>query len=713
MSYTILIVEDNRNSIYLLEQLLRDAGHTVWPAVNGEEAVDLIKSRGLPDLVVSDALMPRMDGFELCHILRSDPTTCTVPFVIYTATFTDESDEHFAHDVGADCYLIKPFDPERVVARFEEVIRDVRAKPPRPVRPKGPGAAFFEGHSRRMSMKLETKVDELSATNAALAASESEIRQLNDRLVASIRNLEAEIEERHRTNNQLTLAFQVAHMGSFAFDFDRGISTWSREALDLLDQPPGQRSFNWDLFARRVPPKQRAAAALVFSPDAHDTESHQVEFALECGDGTIRHIIARSQRVAVDEFGENRRIGVLRDISIRRRAEIERAQMERSLRQAQKMEAIGNLAGGIAHDFNNFLAVISASGELLEMDAAENGLPEHWRDGMRDIRQACARAKDLVAQILLFSRNEPSKREPIDLRNVIRDAIGQFNNTVRTNIVVATDLRTKRLAVANIGQINQILLNLCNNAKYAIGNRPGEITIRLSEASFTPAQAQRRPPLNPGDYLLLEVADTGSGMDEDTLQRIFEPFFSTKPPGEGTGLGLAMVHGIVVGHDGAIFADSTPGQGTCISIYIPAARDALAPSAADRGASPLPTGKGERILVVDDEPAVAKVACSLINRLGYRAESMNDARTARDRLLHNPDEFALVVTDYFMPGLTGVDLGKAVWTKYPDLPIIMIVGFGGQMDAGRARAEGFKAFVSKPFTLQSLSDAISLALQPE
>ncbi len=711
MSLTILIVEDNRNSIYLLEQMLLDAGHTVWKAANGREALDAMRIKGLPDLIVSDALMPQMDGFELCHTLRSDPQRCHLPFVIYTATFTDTSDELFAHEVGADCYLIKPFDPEKIVQRLEQVVAEVRAKPPRPVRRPASRENFFEGHSRRMSVKLEAKVDELSATNAALAASESEIRQLNDRLVETIRQLEGEIAERRRAANQLSIAFHVAAMGSFGFDFDRGTSWWTREALDLLGLPKEVKALKWDHFARQIPIAHRAAVAAVFAPDAADPQPREVEFTLETESGEHRHLFARSERVEVGEFGENRRIGVVRDISIRRQAESARLRMENRLRQAQKMEAIGNLAGGIAHDFNNFLAVISATSELLEIDARDSSLSHRWLEGIGDIRKASARAKDLVGQILLFSRNERTKREPLDLRTVIRDAVSQFNNTVPPHIVVATELHTQRLALANLGQLHQIILNLCNNARDAIGAKPGEITLRLTDAPLDAEQARRRPPLTPGDYLLLEVSDSGSGMDEETLQRIFEPFFSTKPAGHGTGLGLAVVHGIVASHDGGIFAESTPGRGTTFSIYLPCASATPTPGAQAPALAGVPTGSGERILVVDDEPAVAKVACSLIGRLGYQVESMNDSRAARDRLIHHPGEFSIVVTDYFMPGLTGADLANAVWAHHPDLPMIMIVGFGGQMDAGRAHAEGFKAFVSKPFTLQTLAEAIHRALQ--
>lgn len=710
MSHTFLIVEDNRNNIYLLEQLLADAGHQVWKATNGLEALDVLRVKGLPDIIVSDALMPQMDGFELCHALRRDPARCHVPFVIYTATFTERSDEQFATDVGADCYLIKPFDPEKLADRLVQVINQVRQSPRRRPNLLQDSQQFFEGHSRRISVKLEAKVDELSAANEALASTEAEIRELNHRLVETIRKLETEVEERRRTANELRLALSVAAMGSFGFDFDRGTSWWTTEALALLGAPAGASHLAWETLARRIPTDRRGAAAAVFAPDAQDPHPREVEFVLERANGEQQHLFARSERVRQDEFGDNRRIGVVRDITIRRTVESDRLKLERRLRQAQKMEAIGNLAGGIAHDFNNFLAVIAATSELLELDAAEANLPPRWTSGIRDIRDAANRARELVAQILLFSRNERAKREPIDLRAVIREAVTQLNSTMPAQVVIHTDFKTQELALANTNQMHQILLNLCTNAKHAIGQKPGEIVLTLSSLTFNAADAARRPPLVAGEYVRLDVSDNGCGMDEETVQRVFEPFFSTKPIGQGTGLGLSVVHGIMSSHEGAIFVESSPGNGTTFSLYLPLARLASAPAAKNLAVPNLPLGQGQRILVVDDEPAVAKVACSLIGRLGYQVEAMNDPQAARERLLQGPPEFDLVVTDYFMPGLTGADLARAIWARHPKLPMIMIVGFGGQMDAGRARAEGFKAFVSKPFTLQTLAESLSHAL---
>ncbi|MCF3650342.1 ATP-binding response regulator [Synoicihabitans lomoniglobus] len=710
MTHTILVVEDNRNSIYLMEQMLTEAGHRVQKAGNGQEALDLIKVKGLPDLIVSDALMPTMDGFELCHSIRRDPQRCHVPFVLYTATFTDASDEHFAKEIGADLYLIKPFEPEKLVPRFEQVITEVRAAPPRPPTPPQKQHNFLEGHSRRMSVKLEAKVDELSASNAALASSEAEIRELNNKLVDSIRRLEVEVEERRRVATELQLGLKVAAMGSFGFDFDRGTSWWTAEALALLGFSTHQKHLAWSSLATRIPEEKRASAAAVFSPEPDDPQSREVEFTLVQPDGSHRFLYAHSELVEVDESGESRRIGVIRDISIRRRGELDRLKLERRLRQSQKMEAIGNLAGGIAHDFNNILAVIAATSELLEIDAATSELPQRWRDGIGDIREASRRARDLVNQILMFSRNERAEITALDLRQIIEEAANQVTSTMPAHVVIRPHFKTKRSALANSNQVHRILLNLCTNAKHAIGHHPGEITINLHHVELNKSGAARRPPLTPGHYLKLEVIDTGCGMDEETVQRVFEPFYSTRPAGEGTGLGLAVVHGIMANHNGAIFVDSNVGEGTTFTLFFPAADETPKPSSRTFAGQELPVGKGEHILVVDDEPAVAKVATTLISRLGYHVETMTDSIAARDRLRSEPLEFDLVVTDYFMPNLTGADLARAVWEKHPHLPMIMIVGFGGQMDANRAKAEGFKAFVSKPFTMQTMAEAIAHGL---
>ena len=707
----ILIVEDNKNSSYLLRQLLENGGHAVWSADSGRSALSLMDERGLPDLIVSDALMPRMDGFELCHKLRADPERCGVPFVIYTATFTEKSDEEFAAEVGADCYLIKPFDPERLVERLEQVVAKVKSSPERKPVTRVSADHFFEGHSRRMSVKLEAKVDELSATNAALAASESEVRQLNTRLVQTVRELEGQIAERKRNEEKIRLAQSLAAMGSFGFDFNRGTSWWTPEALELLDAPPEAEELTWAELVEKIPTDIRAEAAAVFAPESNESGACEVEFTLNPANAEPRVLIARSEYYSDRVTGHSGRIAVVRDISLRRNAEADRSKLERRLRQAQKMEAIGNLAGGIAHDFNNILAVIFATSELLEIDAKEEGLPQRWVEGMHDIKDSARRARDLVGQILLFSRNESAKREAVDLKKIVAETERQIRVTLPSTMQLEVEIKTDQRLSANITQVHQILLNLCANARHAIGNRSGSIRISAENEHVNEARAARRPPLTPGDYVRIDVSDDGCGMDEETLQRVFEPFFTTKSAGEGTGLGLAVVHGIMSSHEGAIFAESTPGFGTRFTLYFPSANS---DASSNQDSASLPrSGNGQHLLVVDDEPGVAKVATSLLVRLGYTVDTFTDPQDARDTVLANPGKYAMVLTDYLMPMLTGLDLAKDIWEKAPDLPIVMVVGFGGQMDASRALSQGFKGFVSKPFTLQSLAEAVEHGLKPD
>jgi CheY-like chemotaxis protein len=294
------------------------------------------------------------------------------------------------------------------------------------------------------------------------------------------------------------------------------------------------------------------------------------------------------------------------------------------------------------------------------------------------------------------------------LAPVIQEALKLVRIAVPGSVELRCEAATDRMVLANEGQIHQIVLNLCTNAAQAMGERGGVIRLALTEETISEAAARGRPPLRRGDYLKLEVRDNGNGMDAATLERIYEPFFTTKPVGQGTGLGLAVVHGIVQAHDGAIFVESTPGLGTAFSIYLPAASERSgAVDGCNNGETP---GDGEKVLFVDDEPSVARIGERLLERLGYTAVALTDPVAARDRLVNDPDGFDLVITDYLMPRMTGVDLAKAVWGVRPGLPVILAVGFGGQLDATKARALGFGGFIAKPFTLQALSGAISAAL---
>jgi PAS domain S-box-containing protein len=711
----ILVAEDHLESRYLLQQLFSGLGHEVAAVADGLEVVELLDGgkTAPPDVIVSDALMPRMDGFQLCRKLRQDPRWCRLPFIFYTATYTDRADEQFAMKLGADRFVVKPVDPDQLMSIILETVAQVKAAPPRKPLPTETDATMLEEYTRRLSLKLELKVAELEGANSDLRASERSIRDLNQQLTETVRALEKEAVERQAAEAAVRMreellrhAQSIGRVGSWEQRNEGRELVLSDEAARIFGTKPGE-TITAEWLLSRIHPDDRPRVMEDLQICEEKKQTLEVECRLQGADGIFRYVFIR-RRLLCNDAGELARcVGVVQDITERKQAEAQRARLEKQLRQAQKMEAIGNLAGGIAHDFNNILTAIMAHAELLDLELPRDTGGPHLRESVHEIMSASARARDMVRQILTFSRKQPVERKQLGIDAVVQDALKFVRVTLPVGVELQSDLKSQRVVMANEAQIHQVVLNLCANAVQALGGRGGVVTVALTAVKLEDVRS--RPPLKMGEHVLLEIRDNGCGMDPATVERIFEPFFTTKSLGQGTGLGLAVVHGVVQAHEGAIFVESTPGQGTAFLIYLPA----LIGVEPVRGqtAAITTTGSGQKILFVDDEPSVAKIGLRLLERLGYQAVALTDPVAARDRLVNNPQEFDLVITDYLMPRITGLDLSRAAWAVRPDLPMILAVGFGGQLDSVKAKAHGFREFVAKPFAIQTLADAIAQALK--
>ena len=383
------------------------------------------------------------------------------------------------------------------------------------------------------------------------------------------------------------------------------------------------------------------------------------------------------------------------DISDRKLAEEEKRKMERQLLHTQKMESIGTLAGGIAHDFNNILGTIIGYIQLGLMDADD---PVEVRHNLEQARIASLRGKNLVRQILSFSRRSPTEFKPIAMDTIVREALDFLRSSLPTSIEINTDIQGKtRPILGDPTQIHQVLINLCTNAAQAVGSSKGRIDITLREIAF---DAEPEPFLKKGPYLLLTVADNGPGIPEEYITQVFDPFFSTKSPHEGTGMGLAVVHGIVKNHGGLVKVHSEPGQGSAFHVYLPAVSAPVVVETAPE--VPLPGGS-ERILYVDDEESLVKVAGGMLKKLGYRVEGTTNSIRALDEIKQNGYKYDLVITDQTMPRMTGVELSQVVMSLYPDLPIIICTGFSASMDEKKAREMGMAGFLMKPLAVEDLA----------
>jgi signal transduction histidine kinase len=557
----ILSVDDKAENLYMLEALLRGHGHQVDSASNGIDALHLTE-RNDYDLIISDILMPRMDGFQLCRELKRCDKTRLIPFIFYTATYTDSKDASFGMSLGADRFIVKPIEPDVFMKTIEDVFRQGSAIATDINETPESESVYLKEYNARLITKLEKKMLDLDQTNRAL---------------------EADIAERERT-------------------------------------------------------------------------------------------------------------------------ESERAKLERQLRQAQKMEAIGTLAGGIAHDFNNILSGIMGFADLAMQDANE---PAATKQHVEEIFKASQRARELVRQILAFSRQQEQSRQPIKLHTILDEVVSLLRATVPKSIEIRTEFgRNTPTVLVDTTQFHQVVTNLVTNAWQAIGDKPGRIDVILREFNVDDDFARTTPDLRPGRYARLSVTDSGSGMAASTLERIFEPFFTTKEPGNGTGLGLAVVHGIVKATDGAITVYSQPGHGTTFHLYFPAVE--LDAASLPSVPANIPRGHGERILFIDDERILTVLGERFLTRLGYEAVVESDPLAAIQRFFSG--DFKAVITDLTMPHMSGLDVGRRLLHMNPNLPVILSTGYSATLDYERVRALGFRDLLIKPYNIEALANCLQKAL---
>jgi PAS domain S-box-containing protein len=396
----------------------------------------------------------------------------------------------------------------------------------------------------------------------------------------------------------------------------------------------------------------------------------------------------------------------LLDITDLKLAEIEKEKFEEQLRQTQKMEAIGTLAGGIAHDFNNILVAIMGYTELALANPDDQELRQQ---NLEQVLQASERAKNLVKQILSFSRRTEQERKPLQLGLIINEALKLLRASIPKTIEIKEDIETgSDTVLGDPNQIHQLLVNLCTNAAYAMRDQGGVLEVGLSRVELDEKASADYLEIGPGRYHRLRVRDTGQGMDQDTLKRIFEPFFTTKDQGEGTGMGLAVVHGIVKSHGGAITVTSQPGQGSSFEIFLPLLEketSGLKPEAW----TPVPTGN-EHILFVDDELFIVDIYQQILTNLGYKVTVRTSPIEALEVFRADPQAFDIVLTDQTMPKMTGTEMAKQMFEIRPDLPMILCTGFSDPSMAERAQKLGIKKMAMKPLVIKEVANIIREAL---
>jgi signal transduction histidine kinase len=515
--------------------------------------------------------------------------------------------------------------------------------------------------------------------------------------------------ERHRSEetlktsqSQLMRALEAGGMGTWAWDIAQDRWTWNEASLLMWERTATQLGgVKLDTLISFVMPQFRDRVGSTLRTIRDGVRSDvALEFCVEHEGREGNWLLLKGALETSEEGTPARMSGICMDISTRARS-------EELLRRSQKLEALGTLAGGIAHDFNNILLAIAANAS----EAAQDLPADHpVSANIAEIRQSSSRAMDLVRHILAFSRPVEKSRVEVRLASVIEEAL----KLTRAILPAMVEIRSQFAAdtpviLGDASEIHQILVNLVTNAGQAVGRRQGLVDVRLDRIVVS-AQPVGDADLAVGEYARLRVTDDGAGMDKITVKRIFDPFFTTKGPSEGTGLGLSVVHGILRSHGGSIHVYSELGKGTTFTLYFPAVQrvDAQKPAPI---AEVAPTqGQGERVLYVDDDPALQFIVPRLLKRLGYVVTTFSDARKAADAVRADSMGFDIVVTDVMMPAMSGFEFAEALLAIRPDLPILMMSGHVRVEDEDRARQLGVRQIMHKADSMGSMSSELSVLL---
>ena len=561
---------------------------------------------------------------------------------------------------------------------------------------------YEELRKRIAELEQESELREQAEAKATKLNSELEQRvaERTSDLQEIIKLLKLEITERKRIEDQLRdsenkfrILTELSPLGVSLIGSDGRYKYVNPRFVEIFGYAPAEIPTGRDWFRKAFPEiGLRRQAITAWIHDLKEAEVGEVRpriYEVRCGDGSDKTI---NFRPVTMEGGDQ--FVIYEDVTERRR-------LEAHLQQAQKMEAIGTLAGGIAHDFNNILAAILGYGELLAFDMPKD--TPAWQN-LQAVLKSCHRAKDLIGQILAFSRQNELNSMPVRVSAIVKEALKMLRASLPATIEIRRNIETPDGIVnANATHIHQVLMNLCTNASHAMREKGGVLGVKLSRFHAEISEKLPHPDLKPGTFLKLSVSDTGHGMTAEQMQRIFDPYYTTKDTGEGTGLGLAVVQGIVRAHGGAVKVESSPEKGSVFDVYLPEMQKEI--TTPKEPLQPYLTGH-ETILFVDDEQALVTMSKQMLELLGYKAITRTSSLEAYDLFRHDPGSFDLVITDMTMPNMTGEKLAGKILAIRPEIPVILCTGYSEQITEQRAKDIGIQAFVMKPLIMRDLAGTI-------
>jgi len=695
----ILVVEDSPTQAERLRLVLEDAGYRVDVAANGEDG--LKKAAAAPDMVISDVTMPGMNGFSLCQTVKADPRLRSIPFVLLTAHRTP-GDILRGLEVGADNFITKPFEDTQLLQRVARIFEN-RARR----RPDMELTVRVAGREIVVNADKEQMIELLFSTSDELAQSNHSLEEARRQLEEQARQLERMVEKRTQELRAAELRYRtlVEHLPAVVYLADPGqagrFDYMSPQIEPLLGYPAGQWLSDPDLLSRVLPDQDRERVLRQFAPDSDAEGVAASEFALTRKDGEVVWVSNVARLVDGPQGRGSWLQGVMVDIR-------ERRTLEAQLGMAQRMESVGRLAGGIAHDFNNILGVITGFNNL-----AVGQLPENHpvQPRLIQIRRAADKAIDLTRQLLAFSRRQVLQPKVLDVGALLDDVRPMLQRLIGEDVelIMARTGEHHRIE-ADPTKVEQVLLNLVINARDAMP-RGGTLSLEVNNELLDAEYFRRRGAAGePGPYVRLAVSDTGIGMEPEVQARIFEPFYTTKPEGVGTGLGLSTAYGIVKQSGGFIWVYSEVGQGTVFKIYLPRvdAEDAsLEEDSPEEDTAPRGT---ETIMVVEDQEALRALTCELLEHLGYTVLAASDGQEALKLAAQEPGPIHLLVSDVVMPHMDGRELAERLSGLRPDLRVLYISGYTDGTITHRGLLGAGVSLLEKPFTLDTLAVAVRSVL---
>jgi PAS domain S-box-containing protein len=648
---TILIIDDDMAVRRSMADYLEDLGYRTLIAENGRIGLDVF-DRESADLVLVDLRMPEVDGLEvLARIKKTSPDT---PLIVVSGTGVIKDAVEALHH-GAWDYVLKP------IKDFSVLVHAVESALEK-------GRLIWENlqYQEHLEQMVAERTKELEQANEGIRKSAQQFRSILDNIRTGI----------------IIVAIS-----------DQKIVYINPTAAEMIGTSAGE-IIGSPCNAYFCTAKDRQCPVI-----HHGREIDSSEETLKTRDGRLMLILKTVTRTIYG--GRECLLESFFDLSAQKTAEEEKTSLENQLVQAQKMEALGTLAGGIAHDFNNILSAIIGYTELCFLELDDPAHPVHRK--LKSMLHAGNRAKELVSQILTFSRMEDHLLTPVCIAPIVEEALKLLKASLPANIELKQHITSQQLVMADPSQVHQVILNLCTNAYHAMEANGGLLTISLAPILLDETTSIPHTNLPPGTYLELTVEDTGSGISQSVLDNIFDPYFTTKDKGKGTGLGLAVVHGIVKSHGGAITVESRVGEGTAVHLFLPTTDD---DDGVKDGQPPILPRGTEKILLVDDEKDLVHIGYGMLEKLGYDVTGVVGSLEALETFKQSPQQFDLVITDLDMPLMAGDQLALELMRIRPDMPIILCTGFSERFGQKEAQLLGIRKLIVKPLAMNTLATSV-------